>query len=388
MKTPYFLIKETELDKNILSFKTALNNNWPNSVLGYSIKTNSLPWVLKHMHKFNVFAEAVSDEEYQLAKMCGYKDNEIIFNGPIKSNGQLKTAIDNGAIVNIDSQHELAFIKNNNFKRFDTVGLRLNIDVDMFLLEDVGFREDGFRFGFSEEDGCLKEAIELLRSNDNELQLGLHLHCNSVTRSLEVYKCIAKYASRIIKKYDLIPSYIDIGGGFFGGIEGKPTADQYISVITKELSKVVDKNKTTLIIEPGSAIIGSTIDLHTTVVDAKITKHTRIITTDGSRIHLDPFWKKENYMYSIISKNTNRYFGKQVICGYTCMDHDRIMQLNNEIILNEGDKIIYHRVGAYTMTFGGPFIRYFPDVYVESSDTIYHIRKEMSVEKYYEIQTN
>ena len=57
---------------------------------------------------------------------------------------------------------------------------------------------------------------------------------------------------------------------------------------------------------------------------------------------------------------------KQVVCGYTCMDHDRIMIIENKPELQVGDEIIYHRVGAYSMTFGGMFIRYYPDVFVET----------------------
>lgn len=64
------------------------------------------------------------------------------------------------------------------------------------------------------------------------------------------------------------------------------------------------------------------------------------------------------------------------------MDHDRIMSLEDERILQPGDQIVYQRVGAYTMTFGGAFIRYLPEVYVESSDTLLCVRSKMSVEDY------
>ena len=77
---------------------------------------------------------------------------------------------------------------------------------------------------------------------------------------------------------------------------------------------------------------------------------------------------------------------KQIICGYTCMDHDRIMILENKPLLQVGDKIIYYRVGAYTVTFGGPFIRYFPDVYVNNNGSLKLIRKRMSVSDYYNIE--
>ena len=70
------------------------------------------------------------------------------------------------------------------------------------------------------------------------------------------------------------------------------------------------------------------------------------------------------------------------------MDHDRIMVLKNEKELQVGDKIVYHRIGAYSMTFGGMFIRYYPDVYVQYDDNrIEQVRKRIEVEEYLKIQT-
>lgn len=78
---------------------------------------------------------------------------------------------------------------------------------------------------------------------------------------------------------------------------------------------------------------------------------------------------------------------KQIICGYTCMDHDRIMSINNDIVLNIGDEIVYRKVGAYTTTFGGPFIRYFPDVYIDAEGNKTLIRRMISVEDYFKMQS-
>ena len=207
---------------------------------------------------------------------------------------------------------------------------------------------------------------------------------NSVTRSLNVYQAVARYAAQLIEKYHLKVSFIDIGGGFFGGVEGKPTPAAYIQTIRSALEDVIDCEKVTLYVEPGSAIIGSTTDLVTTVLDTKETASACIVTTDGSRIHIDPLWKKNRYRYAIVpnEKRLPASTKKQIICGYTCMDHDRIMSLEDERILQPGDQIVYQRVGAYTMTFGGAFIRYLPEVYVESSDTLLCVRSKMSVEDY------
>lgn len=386
MKTPYFLISEEKLNANVDAFNKALKEIWPYSELAYSVKTNSLPWILDYLQKCGVMAEVVSDEEYMLAKMCGYSDDRIIYNGPIKGERQFSLALSEGALINLDSKKDIEYLEKFSSGCGENIGIRINVDSHIFEQKDIGYGEEGFRFGFSEEIGDFLKVLKVHRSIYGECRVGLHLHCNSVTRSINVYKNIANYASKLIKKYNLTLSYIDMGGGYFGGIEGKPTPNEYINVIKEALSGVINPEETKLIVEPGSAIIGSVVDLHTSVLDVKDTMQARIVTTDGSRIHLDPLWKKSGYMYSINAVSNDTFLGKQVICGYTCMDHDRIMVLKNEKELNCGDEIIYHRVGAYTMTFGGMFIRYLPDVYVEKGSNFFKVRNSISVKDYYKIQ--
>lgn len=385
MKTPYFLINEAEINKNVNEFKAALKKYWSNSVLAYSVKTNSLPWILEYMNKSAVLAEVVSDEEYQLAIKCGFSDDRIVFNGPIKGEEYFLRAIEKRAVVNIDSENELELLSKNEKVKLSEIGIRLNVDIGVFPEGDVDYREDGFRFGFSHEACGLKRALDRIRQINENCRIGLHLHCNSITRSLDVYRSISKYTAMIVETYGLTPSYIDVGGGFFGGVAGKPTAEEYISVIAQELSRVVDPKETRLIIEPGSAIIGSAVDLHSSVLDVKSNNRSRIITTDASRILIDPLWKKSRYFYSVDGDSDGAVEEKQIVCGYTCMDFDRIMVLKDQRALSIGDKIVYHKVGAYTMTFGGPFIRYYPAVYVKSGTEIKKVRQRMSVDSYYSI---
>ena len=385
IQTPYFLINESTLLNNIQEFQKALDSLWPNSIIAYSVKTNALPWLLNWMNNHGVYAEVVSDEEYQIAELAGYQGKMIVSNGPIKTEGFITRALTNGSIINIDSIYELEYIKRNRPHFTGNIGIRINIDPGVFDVSDIGYQEDGFRFGFCEENGELEKAIAVIRNCCGDIPIGLHMHVNSITRSVGVYKAIAKYGVSIIKKYHLELPFVDIGGGFFGGVPGKATPMDYISAIKEELISAVDPDRTKIIIEPGSAIIGSAVELHTTVTDVKDTTHARIVTTDGSRIYIDPLWKKKKYMYRTTSEKKEHY--KQIICGYTCMDHDRLMILENQPELSVGDKITYYRVGNYTVTFGGPFIKPYPPVYVENESGIHLIRKYMTVSDYFKMET-
>lgn len=178
-----------------------------------------------------------------------------------------------------------------------------------------------------------------------------------------------------------------MGGGYFGGVPGKPTPYEYIQAIRDGLAHALNPDETVLVVEPGSAIIGSAVDLYTSVVDVKDTARARIVTTDGSRIHIDPLWRKQAYTFSIEQGRTQPPHNRQVICGYTCMDHDRLMVLENAPELKVGDRVVYHRVGAYSMTFGGMFIRYYPDVYVCGDNGNELVRSRIKADDYLRIHS-
>lgn len=382
LKTPYFMIKEKELKDNIKKLHKALKETWGNYIIGYSCKTNSLPWILKFMQNNNCYAEVVSDSEYELVRKIGFGTNQIIFNGPNKGKDSFINAIKSGSIVNIDSNREIQWIKEQEFNNEVFVGIRVNFDLDKECPNETSYGKEGSRFGFSFENGSLELAIKQLNNIKNVKVVGIHIHYTAQTRSLSVYKVLAQKACEISKLFDYELKYIDIGGGFFGGVPNKPSYYEYMSLISRELSKEFDSNKTQLIIEPGSAIIGSPIDFVCTVVDVKDTFSKRIVTVNGSRNNIDPFFKKTSYFYSIKSKNEN-IIPEQIICGYTCLDYDRIFKLENEKELFIGDEIIFNKVGAYTMSLSPLFIEYFPDIYVEKiNGTIDCVRKKWGVGEY------
>ena len=62
------MIHKKELEDNLEDLKKAIRHYWKNFIIGYSFKTNSLPWVITFMKSQECFAEVVSDDEYMLAK--------------------------------------------------------------------------------------------------------------------------------------------------------------------------------------------------------------------------------------------------------------------------------------------------------------------------------
>lgn len=366
-QTPYFEIKKDELDQNVRDLLRALNQEWGKSVFSYSVKTNSLPWLLRYIKDCGAWAEVVSSDEYRLARCVGFPQSRIVFNGPVKGKEEFLDALRNGAILNLDSEREIRWLEEERIEQPRSVGLRVNFSIEDHCPGDIGWEEDGTRFGFNYENGELGRAIERIQDIENLCVGGLHMHVSNPKRGLNVYRELAAMAAKIVSEYGLQTDYIDIGGSFFGGVPGKTTFKEYVSAIRQELETTVDPMKTALIVEPGSAIIASVVDFVTTVVDVKDTAKSRMVTVDGSRCNIDPLLLKQNYLYDIEAKGTDVYPGKQIVCGFTCMDKDRIIEPTNITELQEGDRLVFHRVGAYTMQMNPLFISFYPAVYVRDN---------------------
>lgn len=356
LKTPCFILNFETLEKNVKVLQDAIAMYYPNTIIGYSFKTNSLKYVCNYMKEKGFFAEVVSADEYLLAKEIGFESKKILYNGIAKNETTFKEAIEKGAIINIDSTKEIDWAIKYKAK---SIGLRVNIDMEKYCPGETTTENSGGRFGFSYENGDFKRVLDKLKNHDIEVS-GIHMHCSTKTRSINVYDKISQKAIEIIEKYNLRLNYVDIGGGFFGGVPGKVDFFDYFKVISKNIEK---HNYLNLIIEPGASLIASCFDYLVSVSDVKQTTYNTFVITNGTRLHIDPFFRKENYDFNLQNKKAQK-IKKQIICGNTCMENDRILTLIDKEKIEIEDLIKFNKVGSYTMCFSPLFITYFPNIYL------------------------
>ena len=92
------------------------------------------------------------------------------------------------------------------------------------------------------------------------------------------------------------------------------------------------------------------------------------------------FFEKKDYFKSFIRKQEEKVFiDSQMVVGCSCLEYDKLFTLQNQPLLNVGDRILYQNVGAYTMTLSPLFIRFFPRVYLKTLNGYEIIREEWTV---------
>ncbi len=389
--TPCFLIDEEELSSNLDRFVAALGAHWPRSIAAYSLKANALPWLLAYFRDRGLHAEAASDDEYRLALAMGYPHERILYNGPCKSRETFLEAVTRGVFVNVDSGQELLWLKELDRAgsgRF-AVGIRANIDLEARCPGEFALGTQGSRFGFCHENGELGKAVAFIRGLNRVRLEGLHLHISSRTRSLAVYRALARAAGEIAAAHSLDLSTVNLGGGFFGGLPDKPSFEEYFREIAAELGRRFDPERTTLVVEPGTSLVSSPFSYVTEVTDVKRTAADTFAVTDGSRVHIDPLMQKSGYFFEVMRRKppAGPPLERQVISGFTCMEFDRLFVLRDHPELSVGDRIVYHRTGGYTLCLSPMFIKHFPLVAVRRGQEWVVVRGRPAAEDFIRIQS-
>lgn len=380
--TPCYVINKSQFLNNLETIKGSFKSEWgENILLGYSIKTNHLSKLMEIAKSENMAAEAVSDDEYYYAVEQRYRKEKIIFNGPQKSEECLKDALKNSSIINIDNLEEIKMIskiwkETKEESNRAVIGLRLNFDLEKECIGETTAGECGSRFGLSLENGEFETAIKNLQELGIRIS-GLHLHYSTRTRSLKVFEVLAKKACEVSKKYGLTHDirYIDMGGGFWGGraLKGKPTMLEYSKVVCKGLMSEFNPDKVCLILEPGSSILATAVTFYSKVKNVRKVKNISIVTIDGSLLHFNPFLSIREPECKIYASGKQRIM-KQIICGATCMENDRIIKIEDEVELKVGDYIQINNAGAYTVGFNNCFINLPPYVYLEDNRNLDLVR--------------
>src|SRR5699024_4716610 len=207
------------------------------------------------------------------------------------------------------------------------VGLRGNWDLEAYCPGQSTSGLEHSRFGFNDENGELDAAIQELNAAGLRIA-GLHMHGKSAPQSVDVYRAAATVAAEIITSRGLTLDYLDIGGGFYGSMDGAPTFHDYIAAIRKGVGNTLDIRNTTLILEPGGSLVAVPVEMHASVIDVKSVCSTNFIVADASCTNNDPIFrqKKPFDYYKEATAQTTR--PDQVNSAFASMVDDRLLTIH------------------------------------------------------------
>lgn len=280
--SPLFVFSERDLRAKAKAMREAFRSRWPRTLFAWSYKTNHLDAICSLFHQEGWAAEVVSAAEYHMARRLGMPGESIIFNGACKPVESLRTAVDDGALIQLDGFDELERLEEiaaASPGRYP-VAIRVNM-----VVEALGMSWD--RFGFNLDRGEVADAARrLARSKHLEL-VGLHCHIGTYIHQPEAYREAArrliaagldleKHTGCNIRIYNMgggFPSHSTLHGQYGSGEDAIAPLDQFAEAITGAFNATFklrkDKDKPILALESGRALVDEAGTLLATVMGTR-----------------------------------------------------------------------------------------------------------------------
>lgn len=386
--SPVFVLSEQKMRQNYRSATRAFGTRYPAVQFAWSYKTHYNNAVCNVFHQEGSWAEVVSGFEYRKALGNGVPGTNIIFNGPDKHATDLKLAIENDSLIHIDHFEELYLLIDlaAAFDKKPRVAIRVNMDTGVYPIWD--------RFGFNYENGQAWQAITKIVESKKLQLAGLHCHIGTYMLSTAAYAVAAgklcDLAMKCRKELDTVIRYIDLGGGFpsantLKGSYGQvntPSVDEFAEAITSTILNYGFKTEELplLILESGRVLIDDAgYLLGTVLANKKLSDGRKATIMDfGVNILFTSFW----YDHKISpAREVSQFNEDAVLFGPLCMNIDVVRESVNLPLLNRGDHVVVHKVGAYNMTQWMQFIAMRPNiVLIDTGGNTHIIRKAETLE--------
>ena len=388
--SPLFVISEKTIRNTIRKARKSFETRYPRVQFAWSYKTNYLNAVCSIFHQEGSWAEVVSGFEYDKAISLGVDGSKIIFNGPDKSENDLTKAITNDSLIHIDHLDELYSITElaEKLSKRPRVAIRVNMDTGVYPMWD--------RFGFNYENGQAWDAINKIMHSEKMELVGLHCHIGTFMLSPFAYGIaaakLAELALALEQKFKHEIKYIDMGGGFASkntlkgaylpGNDTNPSFDDFAEAITTALinSNFKKDKLPLLILETGRALVDEAGFLLGSVISNKrsSTGRRNTILDVGVNILFTSFW----YDHKITPAQSFTHYSEDTcLYGPLCMNIDVIRESTSLPLLNKGEHVVIHNVGAYNMTQWMQFITLRPNVVlIDMDEKVHLVRSKESLE--------
>jgi len=391
--SPLFVISEKQIRRNFQNASRIFKTRYPKVQFAWSYKTNYMNAICRIYHQEGSWAEVVSGFEYNKAIGNGVPGNKIIFNGPDKTDEQLIVAATNNSMIHIDHFDELySLIKlSEEHNLRPRVAIRVNMDTGIYPKWD--------RFGFNFENGQAWNAITRVINSKNLNLVGLHCHIGTFMLSPAAYATAAsrlcELTFSIKEKFNKVLQYIDLGGGFpssntlkgayLPGTDTVPSIDQFADAITDVILGFGFKQEELplLILETGRALIDDAGYLLGTVLAKKQLSDGRraTILDFGVNSLFTSFW----YDHKISPAQAfGQHTEEMVLYGPLCMNIDIVRESITMPLLEKGNHLVVHKVGAYNMTQWMQFITLRPNIVLIDMDNNTHIIRKAETLEYLE----
>jgi len=369
---------------------TDLINLFPADTLhAVAVKANPLTGILLLLKDKEVGLEVASLPELYLAEKLGFPHGRIVFDSPSKTKAEIEYALKLGAYINADSFDELDRIADalKTIKSKSRIGVRVNPQVGAGSIRATSVAGEVSKFGIPMDDNIARLEAYYLKY---EWLKGIHVHIGSqgcpVPLIVEGIKKVLNFAKGVNERHGKKIDVFDLGGGLavsYHQGEAPVSMKEYREAL-RENFPALFSGEFKLITEFGRYIHANAGWAASKVEYVKREKdHNIIMTHIGADLLLRKCYNPGDWHHNITVADKNGRLktgsdkNKYMVAGPLCFAGD-IIAANLELpVVEEGDYILVHDIGAYTLSMWSRYnSRQIPKVIGYASDDSYEIIKE------------
>jgi diaminopimelate decarboxylase len=348
--TPLYAYDKNKIIENYYKLVSSFRTYYNNVNIHYSVKANSNPAILKIFGELGSGVDCSSPIEIELARLAGFSNREILYTGNYESHDDLLTASADGIRINLDDINSLYRLL--KIKTPEIISFRINPGIGRGGFEGIVTAGSDAKFGVPYE----KAMIAYKTAMDAGIKrFGIQMMTGSNNLEpyyfAEIVDKLMNIAGNVFNILNIIPEYIDIGGGF--GIPYSEGEEPLNTDMTAQLvcGLFVEKclkygfGSPELLLEPGRFLVANAGFLITKVTGLKDSYKKFAGVDAGMNTLLRPALYGAYHRFVAAKQSDKQHHIN--ICGQICENSD-ILASNIQIAeLNEGDLIVIRDCGAY-----------------------------------------
>ena len=342
--TPFYLYDEEVIQNKVL-FQNSLDFKF-DFKFHFAVKANPNLAILNLIKKYNFGAEVVSAGELFKSLKAGFDPTSVIFDGPGKTEFDLKYAITQQIkSINVENLEEITFINEYSLNKglITNIGIRINPDIDAKTLDKITTGKSGGKFGVSVDQIDFESIAKFKGVKLTTLSEHIGSQITDHNQLISSYQKLISLADKINTSLKTIQT-LDFGGGF--GVIDHSDKKLNFRDWQNDLNQLLNGKSYNIIFEPGRYVVADSGELYTKVLYIKKSGNKKIIITDSSfSEYLRPALYDITPPIKVL--NESQDLETYDIAGGICESTDYLAKDVQIPRVKQGDFIKLMNVGAY-----------------------------------------
>jgi diaminopimelate decarboxylase len=351
--SPLVVYDEATLRAQARAYRAAA----PDAFIAYGTKAFPNVAILRLLAEEGIGADVSTLGELRFAQAAGIPGDRLVVHGNNKSDAELATAANFGALVVVDSLEEVDLARAAGIVR---TLIRFTSGIEANTHEAIRTAHHGSKFGLPAND--VLEALR--RAPETE---GLHVHIGSQLLDLDAavmsVDWIATFAAQARADSGWEAKVIDLGGGL--GVRTSPdepelSVETFVNTVLFELERAFTLQQLPLprvILEPGRSLVARAgVTLYTVGSVKRVAAATTYVAVDGGMSdNPRPALYGAKYTAMLANRADEPATDVYAVAGKHCESGDVLIERVDLPEPKRGDLLAVPSTGAYTLAMSSSY---------------------------------